>query len=370
VVSGSSQLLARGLSKADTAARLAEVGPNSLPEAAPPSTLARLFRQLANPLVYLLLFALGLDFVLWLVQGHGSPIEAIAIDAVLALNAGPGALQEQRSEKALAQLEAMAAPLVWVFRDGALVHLASRELVPGDVVRIEAGERVPADGRLLEAQGLAIDESVLTGESVAVDKGKDSEVSSGTLAVRGKGLFEVTRTGGSGTMGRLASMLGTIVADKTPLERRLDVFGGQIAKIVGGLAVELAIAGLMAEGFSQLGEVVLFAVALAVAAARGHARRRDADARFGRAAHGQAQRGGSPALGRGGARVRDGDRHRQDGNPHGEPNAGACPRGRPRRARGSARRDGARQRRRSRSPGRCRTGGRPTRDRPAPLRAE
>jgi Ca2+-transporting ATPase len=265
-VTNDGHLLARGLSRDEAARLLREHGPNALPEITPPSTLRRVLRQLANPLVYLLLFALGLDLVLWAIQGHGSPIEAIAIAAVLALNAGLGAMQEHRSEQALSQLQAMAAPLVWVFRDGALVHLASRELVPGDVVRLEAGERVPADGRALEALGLAIDESVLTGESVAVDKGAGSEIASGTLAVRGKGLFEVTRTGSASTMGRLASMLGTIEVDKTPLERRLDVFGAQVAKIVGALALALAVAGGLAEGLSHIGEVVLFAVALAVAA--------------------------------------------------------------------------------------------------------
>ncbi|MBX7194961.1 MAG: cation-transporting P-type ATPase [Sandaracinaceae bacterium] len=259
-------MLARGLDRAEAEARLRTHGPNALPETPPPSTLTRVLRQLANPLVYLLLFALGLDVVLWIVQGHGSPIEAIAIGAVLALNAGLGAMQEHKSEQALAQLRAMAAPHVWVFRDGQLVHVTGRELVPGDVVRLEAGERVPADGRVLEAQGLAIDESVLTGESIAVDKSAAHEVSSGTLAVRGKGLFEVTNTGPRSTMGRLAAMLGTIEAEATPLEKRLDRFGGQIARLVGALSLALAIAGVAAEGFSRVGEVVLFAVALAVAA--------------------------------------------------------------------------------------------------------
>ncbi|GAB4209249.1 MAG: cation-transporting P-type ATPase [Sandaracinaceae bacterium] len=258
--------MAIGLTPDEAARRLREHGPNALPESAPPSAVARLLRQLANPLVYLLLFALGLDLVLWWWQSHGSPVEAVAIGAVLALNAGLGALQEHRSEQALAQLKAMAAPLVWALRGGELVRVSGRELVPGDVVRIEAGERVPADGKLLEAQGLAVDESVLTGESVAVEKAQDHELASGTLAVRGKGLFEVTRTGAQSTMGRLATMLGTIEAEKTPLERRLDRFGAQIAKVVGGLALGLAVAGALGEGVDRLGEVVLFAVALAVAA--------------------------------------------------------------------------------------------------------
>jgi len=257
---------ARGLTRAAAERLLAEHGPNALPDAPKPSTLRRILRQLANPLVYLLLFAVALDLGLWLFQGHGSPIEAVAIGAVLALNAGLGALQEHRSEQALAQLRAMAAPLVWAMRDGELARVSGRELVPGDVVRLESGERVSADGTLLEAHGLAVDESVLTGESVAVEKSPGAEVASGTLAVRGKGLFVVARTGAQSTMGRLATMLGSIVAEQTPLEKRLDVFGGQVAKIVGALALLLAVAGVLGEGVSHLGEVVLFAVALAVAA--------------------------------------------------------------------------------------------------------
>jgi len=160
----------------------------------------------------------------------------------------------------------MAESRIWVIRDSNLVQLHTTELVPGDVARIEAGDRVPADGTLIEAQGVMIDESVLTGESVPVEKELDEETFSGTLLVRGKGYIEVTRTGNHSAMGKLAVMIGDITAEKTPLERRLGAFGEQIARWILLLAIVIAIGGLFVEGLSNIGHVLLFAVALAVAA--------------------------------------------------------------------------------------------------------
>ena len=134
--------------------------------------------------------------------------------------------------------------MVWVMREGRLVHLPSAELVPGDLVRVEAGDRIPADGALIEAEGVMIDESVLTGESVPIDKALNDEVFSGTLLVRGKGYIEISRTGEKSAMGRLAVMIGGIEAERTPLERRLEKFGGQIARGVLALAVLIAAGGL------------------------------------------------------------------------------------------------------------------------------
>src|SRR5262249_49251392 len=148
----------------------------------------RFARQFQSPLIYILLFALVADAAIWVSEGAvGAPVESIAIAVILLLNAGLGVYQESKSEAALARLKEMAAPLVWVVREGRLVHLPSADLVPGDVARIEAGDRVPADGGLVEADGVMIDESALTGESVPVDKGPGDEVLSGTLFVRGKG---------------------------------------------------------------------------------------------------------------------------------------------------------------------------------------
>lgn len=256
-----------GLSNTQAQQRLRQFGANALPEARTTPVWRRVLKQFRSPLILLLLFALLFDIGTWLYEGMiDVPVEAVAILSILLLNAGLGSFQEYRSEQALAQLKAMAAPQAWVIRDGSLQHIPSSQVVPGDLLRVAAGERVPADGRLLEAQGLMIDEAVLTGESVPIDKAVDERAMSGTLVVRGKGLLEVSETGALSAMGQLARMLGRIESEKTPLERRLDAFGMQIARWVGALAVVLIVAGLAAEGLGRFEEMVLFAIALAVAA--------------------------------------------------------------------------------------------------------
>ncbi len=255
----------RGLTSEEARKRLAQYGPNALPEK-PPEPLGRKFlRQFQSPLIYILLFALVVDLGLWVFEGaHGLPLESLAILAILLLNATLGTLQEKRSEEALRRLKALAEPLVWVLRDGHFQRLPSRDLVPGDVVRLEAGDRIPADGVLLEASGVMVDESVLTGESVPVEKGEGEEVFSGTLLVRGRALLEVTRTGLRSAMGRIAGLLAEMEEERTPLERRLEAFGHRVARWVLVLAAGLVALGFLVEGFSA--QVFLFAVALAVAA--------------------------------------------------------------------------------------------------------
>jgi hypothetical protein len=138
-------------------------------------------------------------------------------------------------------------------------------------LRLEAGDRIPADGVLREGQGIMVDESILTGESVPVDKERGGEAFSGTLLVRGKGSLEISRTGAASAMGKIAVMSGGIEAGKTPLEARLEAFGGQVAQAIFALAVVLALAGLYIEGLARLGHVLLFAVAPDnVAAERSH----------------------------------------------------------------------------------------------------
>ncbi|MDX2158743.1 MAG: cation-transporting P-type ATPase [Hyphomicrobiaceae bacterium] len=258
---------ARGLASAEASARLARHGPNTLPEPEPVSAWHRIAQQFKSALIYILLAALLLDLGLWIGEGaHGWPIESIAIALILALNAGLGAWQEAKAEEAVARLRAMAAPSVWVMRDGRLVHLPASVLVPGDIVRIEAGDRVPADGTMVEADGVMADESILTGESLPVDKEEGAEAFSGSLIVRGKCLLEVTRTGAGSAMGRLATMIGGIEAGKTPLERRLGEFGNQVAIGILLLGLALTAGGIVVEGPERIGQIVLFAVALAVAA--------------------------------------------------------------------------------------------------------
>src|SRR5512145_1795487 len=146
-----------GLSNEAAQARLRQYGPNALPERPPTPLWRRFARQFQSPLIYILLFALVADAVIWLSEGAtGLPVESIAIAVILLLNAGLGVYQESKSEAALARLKEMAAPMVWVMREGRLVHLPSAELVLGDVARIEAGDRVPADGAMIEAEGVMV----------------------------------------------------------------------------------------------------------------------------------------------------------------------------------------------------------------------
>ena len=256
-----------GLSRAEAAERLAQFGPNTLPEQAPEPMWRRFVRQFNSPLIFILLFALAFDFALWAYEGaHGWPVEASAIALILLFNAALGLYQERRSEGALARLKVLAGAHAWVLRDGEFVRLPTDELVPGDWVRLEAGDRVPADGTLRDPHGAMFDESILTGESVPVDKEPGGEAFSGALLVRGKASLEVTRTGGLSAMGRLATMLGGIELSRTPLERRVDRLGHQIARWVLVLAALLGVLGIAAEGLSRAPEMVIFAVALAVAA--------------------------------------------------------------------------------------------------------
>ncbi len=254
------------LSSAHAADLLRQHGPNALPEPPREATWRRLARQFQSPLIYILLAALLLDLGIWLGERHGLPFEAAAIAVILVLNAGLGIWQERKAEDALDRLKELAAPLVWVVRDGTVRQTPSAELVPGDTVRLESGDRIPADGEAGASENLLVDESVLTGESLPVDKVTGDELLAGTLVVRGRTRCLVTRTGASSAMGKLAGMLGQVETSPTPLERRMSAFGRRVAWAILALAGVIAAGGLLVEGASRLPHVLLFAVALAVAA--------------------------------------------------------------------------------------------------------
>jgi Ca2+-transporting ATPase len=256
-----------GLTTREAVDRLSTCGPNALPQPPPSPWWHRLAGQFASPLIAILAAALAFDLGFWLYEGAaGLPIEAIAIALILVLNAALGLAQEWRSEAALARLASLAAAQSWALRDGELCRVPSAELVPGDRVWLQGGDRVPADGMLAEARGVQADESLLTGESLPVDKGEGDEVFSGTLLVRGASFLDVARTGATSAMGRLAAMLGGVRPTPTPLERRVDRLGRQIAAGVAVLALLLAAGGVLAEGWSRAPGMILFAVAIAVAA--------------------------------------------------------------------------------------------------------
>jgi Ca2+-transporting ATPase len=153
------------LTRQQAVQRLREYGPNALPAPERTGFFRRVIRQFQSALIYLLLLALGLDLAAWWREGaQGMPVEALAIFVVLLLNAGLGVLQEYRSERALDELALLGSPRVWAERDGALEHVPTSEVVPGDLLRLEAGDRVPADGTVLNTESLSADESLLTGE--------------------------------------------------------------------------------------------------------------------------------------------------------------------------------------------------------------
>ena len=257
----------RGLSSAEASARLERYGPNTQPEAPPIRWWVRVGSQLRSSIIYVLLFALAFDLFVWITEGAQRwPFESIAIATILVFNTVMGVWQEYRAEDALARLRELAAPRVWVLRDGELVHLEASVLVPGDLVRVEAGDRIPADGILTGEQALQLDESILTGESVPVERAAGEEANSGTLAVRGLAWLQITRTGPDSAMGRIAAMLGEVEEERTPLERQLETLGHRIARWIAALAVVLVVAGVGIEGVDRLDEALLFAVAVAVAA--------------------------------------------------------------------------------------------------------
>jgi Ca2+-transporting ATPase len=258
--------VAAGLTRDEARRRLDEIGANALPSAKRPSLVRRLLGQFKSALIYLLLLALALDLLAWVHEGADRvPVEALVILGILILNSVLGVLQEYRSERAIAELEKLSSPRLWVLRDGALELIDATEIVPGDIVRLDAGDRVPADGTALGPESLSADESLLTGESVPVEKSDADELFSGTLVVRGRTQLVVTRTGPSSAMGKLAHALSRIETSKTPLERRIDELGGRIAIYVGTLSLLIVVVGLAVEGTSRLSAVVMFAVAFGVA---------------------------------------------------------------------------------------------------------
>ena len=262
---------AEGLSDAEVISRRAEVGPNRLPAKTAKSGWRLLFRQFRGFLNLTLMVAAVIAGLV------GDVKDAALISSVVVFNALLGFLQEHRAEKALAALEKLVPHLARVRRAGGVRSIAADELVPGDVVLVEAGERVPADGRLLVSHSLEIDESALTGESVAAVKDAADVLDIGatvgdrtncsfmnTIVTRGRGELLVTATGSATEMGRVAGMLVRTEPPATPLQVQLDQLGKRLAVIALLLVSGISVLELI-RGESWL-EVALEAVALAVAA--------------------------------------------------------------------------------------------------------
>jgi P-type Ca2+ transporter type 2C len=258
--------------RSDEADRRREAGgANRLPALARRSPWARFVAQFRSLLVGVLVAAAGLALLI------GEPVDAAVIAAVLLLNAAMGYLQERRAERSIATLEGLLATRAQVRRDGRLIEVDAGELVPGDVVSLGAGDRVPADGRWWSTTGLAVDESSLTGESVPVDKDADAVVPAdvpvgdrttmgwtNTTVTRGRGWLLVTATGEQTQLGGIAVLLSEASPRPTPLQRQLDVLGRRmVALAVVAVLTVFALAMLRGD---ELGDAALDAIALAVAA--------------------------------------------------------------------------------------------------------
>ncbi|MCX8025375.1 MAG: HAD-IC family P-type ATPase, partial [Thermanaerothrix sp.] len=268
--------LETGLTTEEAKRRLAQFGPNQLAEAKRRTFLHMVIGQLNNFVVILLIVAAIISGAISLSQSEPL-VDSAAIIAIVILNAVLGVIQESRAEQALATLRQLAAPEALVLRDGRRQTIPARELVPGDIVFLEAGNYVPADLRLLEAVNLRVEEAALTGESVAVEKDattllkedaplgdRKNTAFMGTLVVYGRGRGVVVSTGMRTQLGMIATLLQTMEEEETPLQRKLD----QLGKTLGIAA--LAICGLVfLTGILQGGhilEMFMVAVSLAIAA--------------------------------------------------------------------------------------------------------
>ncbi len=262
---------ARGLDEAEAGRRRAATGGNRLKEPDPIPLWAVFLRQFAGALPAILLVAAVVAYFI------GDTSDSIAILFVLVLNGVLGFVQEQRAEKSLAALRGMLAERCRVRRPDGVADIATADVVPGDIVLIEAGDRIAADGRLIEHHLLSADESVLTGESVPVVKDAAARVAAdaplgdrlgmvfmNTVATRGRGVFVVTATGAETEVGRIAEMLHVAEESATPLQRQLDRLGKRLA-VVALAATALILAISLLRGAPPL-EALLLAITLAVAA--------------------------------------------------------------------------------------------------------
>ena len=264
-----------GLSQEEAQKRLAQFGYNELTAGEKVSPWKIFFEQFKNFLIIILLVAVVLSAIV------GEVADAIVIFVIILFAAGLGFIQEYRAERAMEALKKMAAPMASVLRDGKEVEIPSRELVPGDIIFLRTGDRIPADARLIEAVNLKADEASLTGESVPVEKmakvlpgeisvgDRKNIVFTGTAAVYGRGMAIVTATGMATEFGKIATMLQEVKKEQTPLQINLDKLGRLIA--IGALVLCFILAAIGVITAPEINKEVflvmlIWGVSLAVAA--------------------------------------------------------------------------------------------------------
>lgn len=270
--------VAKGLSSDQVSERRQKYGENALAAKPGKTLLQRFIAQFADILIIILLLSAAVSFAIALMDPNGEGFfEPILILVIVIINACVGVYQESKAEKALDALKKMASPHARVIRDGEEQMVETKDLVPGDIVRLEAGDFVPADSRLIRATNLKVDESALTGESLPVEKDASAEISegaplgdrinmvySGCSVSYGTGLAVVTATGMNTEMGKIASLLNEESEEETPLQQKLAQLGKILGYICLAACAIVFVVGLV-DGMAPL-EIFMVAVSLAVSA--------------------------------------------------------------------------------------------------------
>ncbi len=265
-----------GLSSAEAERRLSADGKNVFAKHKKPSLLRRFLAQLSDKMIIILIIASVVSFTVSAVTGESSA-DCFIILLIILVNATVGVIQESRAQKALEALRSLSVPEITVLRDGARVQISSENIVCGDIVYLNKGDYVPADGRILECEGFVTDESVLTGESDGAEKRFDTVCSEdahpaemknmvfgSTMVLGGHGCFVVTAVGSNSIVGRIAGMIADTDTEKTPLQKRLAKTGGSLGNIALIICAVIFAYGLVTD-LPPI-EMFLTSVSLAVAA--------------------------------------------------------------------------------------------------------
>ncbi len=271
-----------GLSAAEAQNRLAKHGANKLAEGKKKSLLMRFLSELADPMIIILIVAAGISAITAIMENGEGIADVIIIMAVVIINAVLGVAQESKAEKAIAALQEIAAATTKVIRDGVIQSVRSEDLVPGDIIVLEAGDSVPADARIIECASLKIEEAALTGESVPVTKQIDALVLGeakdiplgdrknmvymGSTVAYGRGKAVIVATGMDTEMGKIANALSSAIDGETPLQKKLS----QLSKILTVLVLVICVVifgiNFFRNGVEDILNTFMVAVSLAVAA--------------------------------------------------------------------------------------------------------
>ncbi len=247
-----------GLSSAEAVRLKNQFGPNKLPEKRGRRWYEILWTQVKNPLIYIITVAAIISIII------GELTDAIIIGIVIVIDCIVGFFQEYKAEKTISALRSLLKPIARVIRDGEVKDIDVSEIVPGDLVMLNPGDKVAADGKVLETVNLSLNEAILTGESEPIMKKLDQEVYMGTIVLSGRGLMKIVSTGARTKLGKIAESLSEIKDEATPLQIRLDKFGKTLTYIVVLISIVIFTTGILLQ--YELLAMIQLAVVLAIAA--------------------------------------------------------------------------------------------------------